>query len=55
MDKNHLIKDKSFSLAVRIVKLSKYLNQNQQEEILSKHLLRSGTIIGALICWRNTS
>ena len=40
--------DKSFSFAVRIVNLYKYLTANK-EYILSKQLLRCGTSIGANI------
>jgi four helix bundle protein len=49
MEKNNVIKNKSFNFALRIVKLSKYLSQDKQEYVLSKQLLRSGTAIGALI------
>ena len=41
--------NKSFLFAVRIVKLSKYLKAEKKEFILSKHLLRAGTSIGANI------
>ena len=41
--------DKSFSFAVRIVNLYKYLTHERKEYILSKQLLRSGTSIGANI------
>ena len=47
--KNNVVKEKSFSFALRIVKLSKYLNQDKKEYVLSKQLLRSGTAIGALV------
>ena len=40
-----LVKSKKF--AVRIVKLSQYLQSEKQEWALSKQLLRSGTSIGA--------
>ncbi|GAF03615.1 four helix bundle protein [Saccharicrinis fermentans] len=43
-----LMQDKSYAFAVRIVKLSKYLNENK-EFVLSKQLLRSGTAVGALL------
>ncbi len=43
------LSSKSYEFALRIVDLSKYLNQNQKEFILSKQLLRSGTAIGAMI------
>lgn len=40
-----VIKSKAF--AIRIVKLSKYLNDNKKEYVLSKQILKSGTSIGA--------
>jgi len=40
---------KSFSFAVRIVNLAKYLQTERNEYIQSKQILRSGTSIGALI------
>ena len=45
----YIVRDKSFSFALRIIKLSKYLNEQKKEYVLSKQLLRSGTAIGALI------
>lgn len=47
--KNNVVKEKSFAFALRIVKLSKHLNQEKQEYVLSKQLLCSGTGIGALV------
>lgn len=44
---NNAVKDKSFSFAIRIVKLYKYLKEEKTEFVLSKQLLRSGTSIGA--------
>ena len=38
---------KSFGLAVRVVKLSRFLRETKQEYVLSKQLLRSGPSIGA--------
>jgi len=43
----NIILSKSKNFAVRIVKLYKYLCDNQKEFTLSKQLLRSGTSIGA--------
>lgn len=40
---------KSYSFAIRIVKLSQFLQKEKAEFILSKQILRSGTAIGALI------
>jgi len=47
--KDNIILDKSFSFAVRIVKLYKYLCDEKKEYVLSKQPLRSGTSIGANI------
>ena len=46
--KENLIVDKSYNFALKIVRLSKKLI-SQNEYILSKQLLRSGTSIGANI------
>lgn len=43
------LKDKSYQFAIRIVKLSQFLQQDKKEFVLSKQVLRSGTAIGALI------
>lgn len=43
----NIIEEKSFSFAVRIVNLNKYLNEQKKEFVLSKQLLRSGTSISA--------
>jgi four helix bundle protein len=47
--KTNTVKEKSFSFALRVVKCYKYLKSEQQEYVLSKQFLRSGTAIGALI------
>jgi len=47
--KDNIVLEKSFSFAVRIVKLYKYLCKEKKEYVLSKQLLRSGTSIGANI------
>jgi four helix bundle protein len=47
--KNNPLKDKSFSFAIRVVKLYQYLQTNKKEYILSKQLLRSGTSVGAMV------
>ena len=44
--KSNVIREKSFSFAVKIVKYYKYMT-DQKEYIISKQLLRSGTSIGA--------
>ena len=44
---DNVIESKSFSFAVRIVKLCRHLQSDNKEFVLSKQLLRSGTSIGA--------
>lgn len=46
--KENVLKTKSYLFAIRIVKLSQYLQQTKKEFVLSKQVLRSGTAIGAL-------
>ncbi len=46
--KENIIRDKSYDFAIKIVELSIFL-QNQNEYILSRQILRSGTSIGALV------
>ena len=46
---DNIIKTKSFSFALRVVKLYQFLSSEKKEFILSKQLLRSGTSIGALV------
>ena len=45
----NIIKSKSFSFALRVVKLYQFLIQDKKEYVLSKQLLRSGTSIGAMV------
>ncbi len=49
MRKENILKEKSFSFALRIVKLYKYLTGEKKEFVLAKQIVRSGTAIGALI------
>ena len=49
MPKYNILQEKSFAFAVRIVKLYKYLCEEQKEYVLSKQIVRSGTSIGANI------
>ena len=44
-----ILNAKSYEFAIRIVKLSQFLQKEKAENILSKQILRSGTAIGALI------
>lgn len=45
----NILKSKSYSFAIEIVKTSEQLISHKKEFILSKQLVRSGTAIGALI------
>ena len=47
--RENVVKEKSFSFAVRVIKLYKYLVDDKKEFVLSKQLLRSGTSVGAMI------
>ena len=47
--KDNIILEKSFTFAIRVVKLYKYLCDEKKEYVLSKQLLRCGTSIGANI------
>ena len=49
MKLDNIILDKSFTFAIRVVKLYKYLSDEKKEYVLSKQLLRCGTSIGANI------
>ena len=47
--KDNVVLEKSYSFALRIVKMYKYLVDEKKEFVLSKQILRSGTSIGANI------
>jgi four helix bundle protein len=47
MKTDNLIQIKSYSLALRIVKLYRHLTDKKKEFVLSKQILRCGTSIGA--------
>jgi four helix bundle protein len=47
--KKNVVKDKSFAFALQVLSLSRYLNEEKREYVLSKQVLRSGTAIGALV------
>ena len=44
-----ILQDKAYKFALRVVRLSEYLNNEKKEFILSKKILDSGTNIGLLI------
>lgn len=45
--RENVICDKTYAFALRVIKLYKFLTQEQKEFVLAKQLLRSGTSIGA--------
>lgn len=45
--KRNPAEEKSFSFALRIIKLYQHLSEKKKEFVLSKQVLRSGTSIGA--------
>ncbi len=49
MKTDNIIQQKSYSFALRCVKLYQHLCESKKEFVLSKQLLRSGTSIGANI------
>ncbi len=53
LTKDDILYKKSFTFAVRIVKLSVLLREEKKEFVLSKQLLRAGTSIGANIVEAN--
>ena len=48
-ESKNILKEKSFALVLRIIKLYKFLIENKKEYVLSKQILRSGTSVGAMI------
>lgn len=44
-----VLKDKSYAFAIRIVRFSQYLQNEQKEYVLSRQILKSGTSVGALV------
>ncbi len=49
MTRKNVVQEKSFAFALRIVKLSRHLQLDRRELILSGQFIRSGTSIGANI------
>lgn len=46
-NKENVLKAKSFSFSLRVIKLYRHLNSEHKGYVLSKQVLRSGTSIGA--------
>ena len=51
--RENVLKDKSYTFAIRIVKAYRHIVQEQKEFVLTKQLLRSGTSIGANVSEAN--
>lgn len=47
--KKNIVKEKSYNLAIRIVRLCQLLQREKSELVLTRQLLRSGTAPGALV------
>ncbi|WP_262482632.1 four helix bundle protein [Anditalea andensis] len=47
--KYNIVKDKCFSLSIKVLMLSKKLQEEIREYVMSRQLLRQETAIGALI------
>ena len=47
--KENVVRDKSKKFALRIIKLGKFLREEQKEYVISKQIVRSGTSVGANI------
>ena len=45
----NILYEKCYTFAIRVVKLTQYLQSEHKEFVLSKQILRSGTAIGALV------
>lgn len=48
-DSKRVLHGKSYTFALRVIKLYNYLKDSKAEYVLSKQLLRAGTAIGALV------
>jgi four helix bundle protein len=49
VEKENILKTKSFAFAVRIVRVYQFLSMQKSEFVISKQLLRSGTSVGAMV------
>ena len=49
MAKGSVLREKSYSFAIRAINLAKFLREEKKEYILSKQIVRCGTSIGANI------
>lgn len=49
MKTDNIVQEKSYTFALRIVKLSQFLTSEKKEFVLSRQILKSGTSVGANI------
>jgi four helix bundle protein len=47
MKMDNPVRDKSYTFALRIISLYRYLSEDKKEFVMSKQVVRSGTSIGA--------
>jgi four helix bundle protein len=47
--KENLLKELTFKFSIKIISVSRLLQESKKEWVLSKQILRSGTSIGAMI------
>lgn len=47
--KKSILKDKSYSFALEIIKICRVISRDEKEFVISRQLLKSGTSIGALV------
>ncbi len=46
-ERKHVVQEKSYTFALEILKLCRWLSETKKEYVISKQLLKSGTSIGA--------
>lgn len=49
MEKENILKTKSYQFAIKILRFNKFLVEVKREFVIAKQVLRSGTSIGALV------
>jgi len=49
MNKENILKSKSYDFALKVIRATKEIRQNKKEYDLTRQFVRSGTAVGALI------
>jgi|ERR1041385_3088384 four helix bundle protein len=49
MEKENILKSKSYQFAIKIVRFNKLLVEEKREFVIAQQILRSGTSIGAMV------